>query len=72
MDEMKITSKFMRHVASKFISNMLKKKTGRQIDISVNGISMFVMDDKAHVHLDLDAETNKEEFTKLLKQCGLY
>ena len=72
MDEMKITSKLMRHVAAKFISNMLKKKTECQVDISVNGIHVFVLDDKTHVHLDLDAEMNKEEFTKLLKRCGLY
>ena len=58
MDEMKIVSKFT-------------KKLGYNIDIQVNEIKTTITDGKTHVHLDVDAELEKEELMNILKKIGL-
>ena len=56
MDEMKIQSKFMTGLVSRIVKKVLRTK---------------VIDDKTHVHLDLDADLTKEELNKLLKTIGI-
>lgn len=72
MDEMKITSKFTTSIISKLVKVMVKKKTGFDIDIQLNGIRTTITEEgKTHVHLDVDAELNKDELGKILKEIGL-
>lgn len=70
MDEMNITSKFMTSVITKIICTVLKKQ-GYNIDIQFNEIKATVTDGKAHVHLNVDAEIEKEEILRILKNAGL-
>lgn len=71
MDEMNIVSKFMRGVISKLATVMLHKKTGYKVDIQLNECNITVNDGKAHVHLNVDAELDKEELMKIMKELGV-
>lgn len=71
MDEMKIVSKFTTNMISKLIKMALRKKLGYNIDIQLNEVKASVSDGKTHVHLDVDAELDKDELTKILKNIGL-
>lgn len=71
MDEMKIGSKFMRTTLSKLIKRLLKKKIGYDIDIQLNEFTATIIDGKAQVHINADAELEKDELIKILKSAGL-
>lgn len=71
MDEMKIVSKFTTNMISKLVKMVLRKKLGYDIDIQLNEIKTTITDGKTHVHLDVDAELEKEELVKILKNIGL-
>ena len=71
MDELKITSKFMRTMISKLIKMALYKKFGCKIDIQINELNAVSIDGKTHVHLDIDADLEKDELIKILKNIGL-
>lgn len=71
MDEMKITSKLMRSVATKLINRAIKSKTGYDINIKLNDLNATVIDGEAHVHVDIDANLPKDVLTELLSKAGL-
>lgn len=71
MDEMKIVSKFTTNMISKLVRKVLRKKTGYDIDIQLNRITASINDGRTHIHLDVDAELDKDELTKILKNIGL-
>jgi len=71
MDEMKIVSKFTTNIISKLVARMLRKKLGYEVDIQLNEVKTTVTDGKTHIHLDVDAELEKEELLKILKSIGL-
>lgn len=71
MDEMKIISKFTRNMISKILKVMLKKKSGYNVDIQINDVNVTINEGKTHVHLDVDAELDKDELMKLIKNFGL-
>lgn len=71
MDEVRIVSKFTRSVISKLLKIAVHKKLGYNIDIQLNEVNATVTDGKTHVHLDVDAELDKEELMKILKTIGL-
>lgn len=68
---MKIESKFMRGLASRFIRKAVRDKTGLDMDIQLNGFRTTIIDDKTHVHLDVDLELTKEQLSELTKCIGL-
>lgn len=71
MDEMKIESKFMRGLVSRFVRKAVRDKMGLDVDIQLNGFRTTVIDEKTHVHLDVDLELTKEQLSKLTKCIGL-
>lgn len=71
MDEVKIVSKFTRGVISKLIKAVLHKKLGYNVDIQLNEVNATITDGKTHVHLDADAELDKDELVRILKSIGL-
>lgn len=71
MDEMKIESKFAAGIASKIVKKAVKNKLGYEVDVQLNKFRTVVMDDKMHVHLDVDLELSKEDLNKLLNSIGL-
>ena len=71
MDEMRIVSKFTRGIISKASKMVVHKKTGYNVDIQLNEITTTINDGKTHLHLDVDAELEKDELIKILKSIGL-
>ena len=71
MDEMRIVSNFTRGIISKALKMVVHKKTGYNVDIQLNEITTTINDGKTHLHLDVDAELEKDELIKILKSIGL-
>lgn len=71
MDEMKIMSGFTSSIFSKVIHTVIRKKYGYNIDIHLNQITATVTNGKTCLHLDVNAELEKEELLKLLKNIGI-
>lgn len=68
---MKLESKWTRGIASLFIRKALRNKFGYDVDVQLNHFRTTVLEDKAHVHLDVDLELSKEQLDKLIKSIGL-
>lgn len=73
MDELKLNlgGKFMKGIITKLISKAVYKKFGYKVDIELNAIHVEVINGKAHLHLDADAEINNDELMKIVKSIGL-
>ncbi len=71
MDEMKIESRFMTSIISKLITLAIRKKFGYDVKLNLNEVNATVIGGKSHVHLDVDAELDKDELTKILKDIGM-
>ncbi len=71
MDEMRIVSKFTRGIISKALKMVVRKKSGYNVDIQVNEITTTINDGKTHLHVDVDAELERDELIKILKSIGL-
>ena len=71
MDEMRIVSKFTRGIISKAIKMVIRKKTGYNVDIQLNEAITTINDGKTHLHLDVDAELDKDELMSILKSIRL-
>lgn len=52
-------------------SMVIRKKTGYNIDIQLNEAITTINDGKTHLHLDVDAELDKDELMSILKSIGL-
>lgn len=70
MDEMRIESKLMRAVAGRWIKRQIKKKLGYDVKVDLTEFKTTVIDGTAHVHLNVDAEMDKDEFNKLVSKIG--
>lgn len=68
---MRIVSKFTRGIISKALKVMVRKKSGYNVDIQVNEITTTINDGKTHLHVDVDAELERDELIKILKSIGL-
>lgn len=71
MDEMKIGSKFTTSIISKLVAMVIRKKLGYEVGLKLNEVNATVIDGKTHIHLDVDAELEKDELMKILKSIGL-
>lgn len=73
MDELKLklSTKFMRGIVTKLISKAIYKKYGYDIDILLNEIEIKNEDGKVHLHMNVDAEVNNDDFKKMIKSIGL-
>lgn len=71
MDEMNLVTKFARGIASKIITSLARKKLGYDVDVYVNALNVKMSEEKAHVHLDIDAQLTTEEVQRILKTLGL-
>ena len=56
MDEMRLESKFTTGLLSKIARTVVRKKLGYDMDIRLNRLRTTVVDEKTHVHLDVDLE----------------
>ena len=70
IDEMKIGTGFMKGMVSKILNLTLKRKLGYDIGIRLNDFNVKVTEERAHVHLNIDADMTQEELTKILAAIG--
>ena len=68
MDVFKITSKVVRDVLNGFLTKIIKKKYGYDIDIQINDLDLRVVGGKVLLQLDANAEMTQDEFTKISKK----
>ena len=71
MDEMKFESKFTTAIVSKLVERGFRNKLGYDVDVQLNKFRTTILDEKTHVHLDVDLELSKEDLNKLLESIGL-
>lgn len=73
MDELRVSSKLMNSLISKFVRSKVKKCCGQTINMSFNQIVVTAKDgDKVRVHLELDADMDTADFEKMMmKLLGL-
>lgn len=74
MDELRVSSKLMNHLISRFIRKKIKRCCGQNVNVSFNQIVVTIKDgDKVRAHLELDADTSSAEFEQMmLKMLGLW
>ena len=68
---MKIGAKFTTGILSKLIAMLIRKKFRYDVELKLNEVNATVIDGKTHDHLDVDAELEKDELIKILKNIGL-
>lgn len=68
---MRIESKFTRGIASRLIKKAMRDKLDYNVDVQLNKFRTTVIEEKTHVHLDIELDLSKEELDKLLKSIGL-
>ncbi len=71
MDDMKIESKFVRGLVSGILERVVKKKLGYDVDVELNAFRTVILDERTHVHLDIDLELSKEDTYALLKSLNI-
>lgn len=71
MDEMKITSKLMRGVAAKLIRNIFKKKFGCDVKLNLNDFYVTYDETNANVHIDFNAQMDKDNLESVLLEADL-
>jgi hypothetical protein len=70
MDEMRIVSKFTRGLISHILQKVIAKKTGCNTYIQLNEVTVN-MGENTHIHVDIDADINKDELIMLMKYFDL-
>lgn len=72
MDELKLklSTKFMRGFVAGLISKAIYKKVGYHVDIDLSEIEIRNDDGKVHIHVNVDAEVNNDDFKKIIKTIG--
>lgn len=68
MDIFKITSKVVKDILNSFLTKIIKKKYGYDIDIQINDLDLRVVGGKVLLQLDANAEMTQDEFTKISKK----
>ncbi len=71
MDKLEIGSKIVKGVISKLIKMAVKKKFGYEVDVRIEELNAVIIDGKAHIHLNADAQMSKDELMKAIKTAGL-
>ena len=69
MDELKLklSTKFMRGIASKLIAKTISKKLGCKVDIQLNDLDISVVDGETKINTNVELKMNSDEFMKLMK-----
>lgn len=71
MDELSIVSGFTKGIVSKLLRMVIRKKLDCDVELQLHDLRIAIQDGKARLHVDLDAELEKEELMKLLKKIGV-
>ena len=64
MDEMKISTKFMKGLVAKALKKVIRSKFGVDVDVLLNELYISNSDEKAIVHLNVRAEMASSALAK--------
>lgn len=69
MDEMrvKLSTNFMKKIASKLISKAIYKKFGYKVNIQINDLDLWVLDGDTNVKVNMEVKLKSEEFNNIMK-----
>lgn len=70
MDELKLklSTKFMRNLLAGYISRVLRKKLGYEVEVDIEEVSIETVDGKVKLHLNVGAEVERDEFMRIVKR----
>lgn len=73
MDEMKLklSTRFMKSIASKLLAKFIYKKTGCKVDIQLNDLDVLVLNGDTTVKVNVEAKLKSEDFNKIMKSIDL-
>ena len=69
--KLKLSTRFMKSIITNLISKFLLKKYGYNIDILINEIEIESENGKIHIHADVEADVDNDEFLKIVKTIGM-
>lgn len=74
MDELKLILKtgFAKRIIARIINKVIKQKIGYDVIVDLNEITVKVVDGKARLHVDLDAEMHGDDLIALAKSKDLF
>ena len=73
MDELKLrlSTKFMRNIASKLIAKLIYKKYGYKVNVQLNDLDISVIDGETSINTNVEIKVNSSEFVKIMKDIGM-
>ena len=73
MDEMriKLTTNFMKGIASKLIARSIKKKYGYKVNVDIKDLDIWSIDGDTSISTNVEIKMNSSEFNKLMKTIGM-
>lgn len=68
MDEMKLklSTSFMKNMLAKIIRKVIKKKYGVDVNITINDLKIELINRRASIHLDVDADMSQNDLMGVL------
>lgn len=73
MDEIKVklSTRFMRMMVSKWISRTIRKKYGYNINVHLGELDIESIDGETSIKANVELKVDSDEFKKILKNVGL-
>lgn len=72
MDEVKITSRFVKNIVASILSKKISKSIGSDISLGLRELTATVDENgNAHIHLDIEAGMFKDDLIRLLMKNKL-
>ena len=73
MDELKLAlhTRFMKNIVTKVLAKLIFKKTGYDVSVQVNELEVETYDGKINMHMDINAELNSDDLSKILKSADM-
>lgn len=69
MDEMKIQSRWLTRLVSKYLMRYIKKQLGYDVYVDIGSVYVSVDDaDMAHLHLEVNADVQKDDLEKFIDE----
>lgn len=73
MDELrvKLSTNFMKRIASKLLSKAIYKKTGHKVNVQINDFDFWSIDGDTTIKANVELKLNNEEFKKIIKSIEM-
>lgn len=69
MDELKINLRrgILGKCLAKVVKTTIRKKFGIDVQVELNELNIFNCGESVHIHVDMEAETNMDDFNVIIK-----